>query len=71
VLKLMPEEAQAIESKLHVIMQLMTNMYHSAELNNQNSGRLNGIRVRIMEIANLMDMDMGEPCLSKRTPKDY
>lgn len=71
MMKLMPEEVEAIEEKLRVIMQLMANMYHSEELSNANAGRLNGIRVRIIEISNLMDMDMGEPCLSKRTPRDY
>lgn len=66
MLKLMPEEVEALRQNMVQCMNLMAEMYHTGELDNQNSGRLNGVRVRMTYMANLLKVNIGEQALSKR-----
>lgn len=55
-----------VQDMLKESMDLMANMYHSAELSNANAGRLNGIRVRLCEVARVLNLEIGEKALSRR-----
>lgn len=68
-MELTPAQLEELQHYLTRSMDLMAEMYWTGELNNQNSGRLNGIRARLVMVAEKLNLDIGPKALSSRSVK--